>query len=82
MLMLTGTVNRNFKRFGSVICTTVATKSKQTKLPYCYCLTSCLQTLVIESNRLPDHVAVLSDGTWHCIGNLGNNSSKVSNNIY
>ena len=59
MLVLTGTINRIFKVFGSVICTTVATKSKQTKLHYCHCLISCLHTLVIESNRLPDYVTVI-----------------------
>ena len=59
MLVLTGTINRNFEGFGSVICTTVATKSKQTKLHYCHCLTSCLQILVIESNRLPDCITVI-----------------------
>ena len=71
MLVLTGAINRNFEGFSSVICTTVATKSKQTKLQHCYCLTRCLQTLVIEYNRLSDGISV--DRIEYSIRSPGNN---------
>ena len=73
--MLTGAINRNFEGFGSVVCTTVVAKSKQTGLQHCYCLTNCLQTFVIEYSRLPGHILV--DETAHSTMSSENHTYKV-----